>query len=166
MPNHPHLMVGVNKDSSLGRFMKQLNLAYFYHYKKRYKYNGHLWQGRYKSLIISKDEYLITCGRYIELNPIKAKITKHPEEYPWSSYKVYAYGKDDEIVDANPIYMELGKTKAERQKNYRKDIHTETESIKINFNARFLGSNEFINKMERKFQVSNLKAERGRPKKQ
>jgi len=165
MPNHIHLIIKITPKSNLAKFMKQLNLAYMYHYKKRYNYNGHLWQGRYKSLLISKDEYLITCARYIELNPVRAKITKDPEDYKYSSYNAYAYGKKDDMINCDPIYDELGKTEKEKQQNYRKDIKEELERININLNTRFIGSVGFIAEMENKFQVSNVRLERGRPKK-
>lgn len=162
MPNHAHLIVGLTPKSNLAKFMKQINLAYLYHYKKKYNYYGHLWQGRYKSLIISRDEYLIACGRYIELNPIKARLVKQPKEYIWSSYNAYAYGARDALVDYNPIYLDWGKSDKDRQKNYQQDLRE--ESKRINFNARFLGSDEFIRKMEEEFQVSNIRSNRGRPK--
>lgn len=163
MPNHIHLIIEITPKSNLSKFMKQLNLSYLYHYKKRYKYDGHLWQGRYKSLIISKDEYLIVCARYIELNPVKAKIVKNPKDYQYSSYNAYAYGKKSDIIESDPIYLEWGKTDKQRQQNYRRDITEELERLSLNLNARFLGSQDFITRMEDKFQVSNLKAERGRP---
>jgi len=77
VPNHVHLIVALNSKSNLSRFMKQLNLSYFQHFSKRYSHCGHLWQGRFKSLIISEDGYLITCGRYIESNPVKAQLVKN-----------------------------------------------------------------------------------------
>lgn len=165
MPNHTHLIVEINPKSNLARFMKQLNLAYQYHYKKRYSYNGHLWQGRYKSLLISKDGYLITCARYIELNPIKAKMVKAPKDYKYSSYNAYAYGRKDEVVEYDPIYLGWAKTAKQREQNYRKDIAEELERNAININARFVGSDDFIAEMEDKFQVSNIRRERGRPRK-
>ena len=145
--------------------MKQLNLAYLHHHKRRYGHVGHLWQGRYKSLIISEDEYLITCGRYIELNPVKAGITEDPKEYEYSSYNVYAYGRKDEIVEYNPIYLESGKTTKERKLNYRNDIKGELCRDKVNLNARFMGSGTFVKEMENKFQVSNMRLKKGRPQK-
>ncbi len=163
MPNHVHLLVGITPESNLAKFMKQINLAYLYHYKKKYNYHGHLWQGRYKSLLISKDEYLIACGRYIELNPVKARLAKETKEYKWSSYNAYAYGTRDGIVDYNPVYLDWGKTDNDRQKNYQEDAG---ENIKgINFNARFLGPYDFIRNMEEKFKINNIKADKGRPKK-
>ena len=160
MPNHVHLIIEITSKTDLAKLMKQINLAYLYHYKKRYSYSGHLWQGRYKSLIIDKDEYLITCGRYIELNPVRAKLAKDPKDYQWSNYNVYAYGRKDDITDIDPLYSGLGRNDKERQKNYRLPIQEEA----FNFNTRFLGSESFIRKMENRFGVENLKNKRGRPK--
>ena len=165
MPNHVHLIVAITQDSELSKFMKQLNLAYLHHHKKRYGYLGHLWQGRYKSLIISEDEYLITCGRYIELNPVKAGIVKDPKEYEYSSYNAYAYGRKDEIVEYSPMYLELGKTTKERKQNYRHDIKGELYKDKVNLSARFIGPDTFVKEMENKFQVSNVRLKKGRPQK-
>lgn len=162
MPNHVHLIIETTPKTDLAKFMKQLNLAYLYHYKKRYSHYGHLWQGRYKSLLISKDEYLITCGRYIELNPVRAKLVNDPKDYKWSSYNVYAYGKKDGIADYDPLYNELGKTDDLRQKNYREQIQDGLD--KVNLDVRFLGTAEYITQMEKRFKVDNLKGKRGRPK--
>ncbi|PIR65789.1 MAG: transposase [Candidatus Omnitrophica bacterium CG12_big_fil_rev_8_21_14_0_65_43_15] len=164
MPNHVHLIIESTKDTDLSRLMKQLNIAYLCHYRKRYGYCGHFWQDRYKSLLISKDEYLITAGRYIELNPVKAKIVSQPKDYAWSSYNAYAYGKKDGLTDYSPIYLEMGATDMERQKNYRKDILKESKTAALNLNVRFFGSKEFISQMEEEFQVKNTQARRGRPK--
>ena len=161
MSNHAHLILETAIQTNLARLMKQLNLAYLYHYKRKYSYFGHLWQGRYKSLIIDKDEYLVTCGRYIELNPVRAKLTADPKDYKWSSYNLYAYGKQDGITDLNPLYSDLGSTETERQKNYRLPVKEEA----LNLNTRFLGSEFFIREMEEKFNVNNLKGKKGRPNK-
>ena len=72
MTNHVHLIVSVGEDSDLSRFMKRVNLKYVYHYRRKYTYYGHLWQDRFKAKAIGREEYLIQCGKYIELNPIRA----------------------------------------------------------------------------------------------
>lgn len=85
MNNHVHLIVWVSCASKLSKFMKQVNLSYFNYYKKLYGYWGHIWQGRYKSNIIETDSYLLHCGKYIELNPVRAGIVTQPCEYAFSS---------------------------------------------------------------------------------
>jgi len=166
MPNHIHLIIEPTLSTDLSRLMKQINLSYYNYYRNKYKHWGHFWQDRYKSLLISKDEYLITCGRYIENNPVKAKMVKNPKDYLWSSYNAYAYGKKNELIDTDPLYQELGKTESERQSSYRKYANDSSGIVKnISFNRLFLGPETFIKKMEKKFNVTNIRKNRGRPKK-
>jgi len=66
--------------------MKSINLRYSLYYSKKYKYDGIVWRGRYKSELIDNDRYMLACGLYVEHNPVKAGIVKTPEEYKWSSY--------------------------------------------------------------------------------
>jgi len=78
MPNHVHFLVQTKKAKDFSIFMKKLNLSYYHHFKKKYGWTGHFWQNRFKSKPVGKDEYFIQCGKYIELNPIRANITKDP----------------------------------------------------------------------------------------
>jgi len=119
MNNHIHLIVNVEEDSNLSRFMKRVNLKYVYYYRRKYTYCGHLWQDRFMSKIIDREEYLIQCGKYIELNPVRADIVKQPEEYRFSSYLHYAFGVKDELIQDDPLYPYLGKTQELRQIRYK-----------------------------------------------
>ena len=67
MDNHIHLVISVQEDIGLSKFMKRVNLSYFYYYKKLYGYAGHFWQGRFISNVIEMDSYMLQCGKYIEL---------------------------------------------------------------------------------------------------
>lgn len=160
MSNHIHLILETTPQTYLSKLMKQINLRYLYHFRARYKYYGHFWQGRFKSLLIDKDNYLIVCGRYIEMNPLRANMVKSLEDYPWSSYKFYACGEKNDLIDSDPLYQDMGKTDKERQLHYRQSL---TEEIKLNWNLRFLGSRSFIEKMEGEFGVKNVQNRRGRP---
>jgi len=162
MPNHVHLVLETIPETILAKFMKQINLSYMYHYKRKYSYVGHLWQGRFKSLLINRDEYLIVCGKYVEINPVRANIVKDPKDYKWSSYNHYAYGEKNPLVDNDPLYESLGKNELERQASYREGF--EYLIKEINLRARFLGNRYFIEKMEKEFGVNNLKSARGRPR--
>jgi putative transposase len=119
MSNHVHILLGVRENSNLSRFMKRLNLRYFHYYKKKHSYKGHLWQDRFKSKLVEKDEYMIQCGKYIELNPVRAGIVEVPEEYPYSSCLHYISGLEDEIIDDDPLYLNLSKDATSRQIIYR-----------------------------------------------
>ena len=86
MSNHLHLLLKVIKAKDLSRLMQGVNLSYTLYYKGKYRFTGSLWQGRYKSIVIEKDEYLMECGRYIERNPLRAGFVKDLKDYHFSSY--------------------------------------------------------------------------------
>jgi len=136
MSNHVHLLVRIGEKSDLPRFMKRLNLKYFYYYRKKQAYVGHLWQDRFKSKLIDKDEYLIQCGKYIELNPVRANIVKTPEDYPFSSYFYYGLGLEDKLIDVDPLYMDMGNTTITRQSAYRKMLINEIVYEKFSYSYK------------------------------
>ena len=86
MPNHIHLIGEIKQSKDLAKLMSGLNRPYTAYFNDKYETVGHLWQGRFKSKIVAKDEYLIDCINYIEYNPVRANIAKTPHEYQWSSY--------------------------------------------------------------------------------
>lgn len=122
MQTHIHLLTYVRNALRLPHFFKAFQLSYFHYFKKNYAYQGHLWHGRYRSIPILEETHFLQSGRYIELNPIKAKLVIHPRLYPWSSYHFYAYGKEDPLVTSNPQYQEWGHSPEERRKKYRRFI--------------------------------------------
>jgi len=93
MPNHVHLIGEPKLTANMAKFMQGLSRAYTAYFNKRYKKVGHLWQGRFKSKAIVKDNYLIDCIHYIELNPVRAKIVSSAGEYCWSSHQERVSGK-------------------------------------------------------------------------
>jgi len=87
MPNHIHLVIDIRKTSDLAKIMQGLTQTYTVWFNNKYNKVGRLWQGRFKSMLIQKDKYLIDCLRYIELNPVRADITSSPADYSWSSWQ-------------------------------------------------------------------------------
>jgi len=118
MDNHVHLIIWLGENSNLSRLMKQVSLAYYYYYIKKYNYCGHLWQGRYKSIAIKSDSQALQCGKYIELNPVRAGIIATPGEYQFSSYKYYTLGKQDPLISPSPAYESLGSSPLIRKQVY------------------------------------------------
>lgn len=88
LPNHFHLLLQVGK-VSISKVMQTLITAYTMYVNKKYQRVGHLFQGRFGSIIVEKETYLLQVLRYIHLNPVKAGIIDNIEDYPWSSYKQY-----------------------------------------------------------------------------
>jgi putative transposase len=99
MPNHIHLILEIKSGSDLGKLMQGLNQTYTIWFNEKYKKVGHLWQGRYKSMIIEKDRYMFACIEYVELNPLRANIVKSPFDYPWNSWQVRFGYKKDSLLD-------------------------------------------------------------------
>lgn len=119
MPNHMHILLKVLRGAELPAIMQGVHQTYAKYYKKKYGLIGNLFQGRYKGLIIDRDEYLLECGRYIERNPLRADMIRHLSEYHFSSYNFYAEGKDDDILTMNPLYLELASDVDDRMKLYK-----------------------------------------------
>ena len=120
MPNHIHLIIEPSTRAELSRLLQSLGRRYVQYFNKTHQRTGTLWEGRYKSSVISKDTYLLACLRYIDLNPVMAKIVKDPSDYKWSSFPFRSSGKFDGLLDYEPIYKGLGNTESERQQAYRR----------------------------------------------
>ncbi len=108
MPNHWHLILYPKKDGDLSVFMQWLTLTYTqqYHVRKETVGHGHLYQGRYKSFLVAKDQYLIQVIRYVEQNPLRAKLVKKSEDWRWgSAWKRYnPLGlKNKKILSDSPV---------------------------------------------------------------
>jgi len=125
MPNHIHLLVRVIQGEQLSRFMQSISQRYSHHYKRNHGHVGHLWQGRYKSLHITDDAYLMECGRYIERNPVRAAMVTYPKDWAWSSYRYYAQGEENALLTEDMCYLDLGLSPQERQKRYERYVLAE-----------------------------------------
>ncbi len=119
MTNHVHLLLTPHEANATGKTMQMLGRYYVQYYNYCYQRSGTLWEGRYKATLIDSENYLMTCMRYIELNPVRAGMVTHPSEYPWSSYGCNAQGRADVLVTPHAEYMRLGKSDEDRQAAYR-----------------------------------------------
>lgn len=99
MPNHVHLIVNTNQPSDLAKFMQGITQVYTISFNKKYNKVGRLWQGRFKSMVIRKDNYFLECVYYVEVNPVRAKLVSSPADYRWSSYRERVLGIKNIILD-------------------------------------------------------------------
>jgi putative transposase len=125
MTNHFHLLLQIEKASDLGKIMHEVQLKYARYFKKRHGSVGHVFQERFRSPRIPKESHYLECGRYIERNPLKARIVKHAEDYPYSSARYYVLGKKDDLITPNLYYMDLGSTEDERRMRYKEFLGME-----------------------------------------
>jgi putative transposase len=124
MTNHVHLVVDPGENPvSLSLLMKRVAGRQTRYVNKLENRSGSLWEGRFKSSIISISEYLPACCRYIDLNPLRAGIVVAPVEYKWSSYRCKGEGEKDLVVDFDKSYLSLGKNKHECEKAYKQNVY-------------------------------------------
>ena len=123
--------------------MHYLNGSYTTYYNIKRKRSGHLFQGRFKSIVVDKDNYFQELSRYIHLNPVKAKITKQPEAYRWSSYRGY-FGKKDPVLDYDRIKQYLAMDKNQYQQFVLSGIDKPVDPFKNTYAGFLLGSAQFI----------------------
>ena len=86
MGNHYHLVLHT-RQANLSRLMRQINGVYTQAFNRRYGLTGHLFQGRFKAILVDSDSYLMEVCRYVDLNPVRAGMVRYPQDYPWSSYR-------------------------------------------------------------------------------
>lgn len=122
MHNHVHLLIRAADLSRLSKFMHSVQRGYHHYYRKKYTQFGHLFQGRYKSLPIDDEKYLLECGRYIERNPVAAKIVSKPGEWEYSSYSNYAEGRGVAWVQLSPAYLGLAPQESDRRGLYKHHV--------------------------------------------
>ncbi len=119
MTNHVHLLVTPRAADSLPRTMQSLGRRYVRHVNAAHRRTGTLWEGRYRAAPIDTETYFLACCRYIELNPVRARMVRHPRDYRWSSYRAHAQGDADTLLTGHELYDRLGRTTTERQRQYR-----------------------------------------------
>ncbi len=119
MTNHVHLLVTPSSATSLPSTMQSLGRRFVRHINRAHRRTGTMWEGRYRAAPIDSDAHFLACCRYIELNPVRARMVAHPRDYVWSSYAAHAGGAKDPLARDHRLYRALGRSAAERQKAYR-----------------------------------------------
>ena len=156
MTNHVHLLVTPSDEKGVSRMMQAQGRKYVQYFNYTYGRSGTLWEGRYKSTLVDAETYLLTVYRYIELNPVRARMVDHASEYPWSSYQGNALGKPIELLTPHSSYQRLGANNESRQTAYRalfrwrmadRDLHAIREATN---KAWVLGDDYFKAQIEAK----------------
>ena len=163
MPNHVHFIAIPKKKNSLAKAFNSSHMRYSQYYNRKNNLTGHLWQGRFYSCVLD-EKHLLQAVRYIETNPVRAKLVQKAEDWPWSSAKCHITDKEDILplkdikdiieIDNWPSYLT------------QKEEDTIIQKIRLNtLTGRPLGSDSFISKLEKLFGKRLHALPRGRPKK-
>lgn len=161
MSNHIHMALRVS-EISISRIMQHLAFCYARYINWKYKRVGHLFQGRFKSVLIDDEEYLIELIRYIHLNPVRAGIVSNPLEYVWSSHRAYLDQEDIFWLSKDRVLKKFHMNKKDAISNYEKyvfnGIGLETQNdFKWGCASGVLGETEYIEKVLEKIQPKPLK---------
>ena len=154
MSNHFHLLIQTEL-ANLSNIMQRLLSAYTLYYNARHNLAGHLFQGRFKSQLIEKENYLLELSRYIHLNAVRANIVKKPEDYKWSSLHSYLKNPHDDFIYIKDVMTYFNNNK----NNYLQFLYqgNKNELYKDINKTPYLGSMDFIKKMEKKEEIAELK---------
>jgi len=147
MTNHVHLLLTAQHENGVPQLMKFLGQRYVQYVNRRHERTGSLWEGRFRSCLVDTEGYLLTCHRYIETNPVRAGMVRHPADYRWSSYRANAEGFPDALISPHAVIQALGETVEARRAGYRglfEDALSEPqlELIRSTTNSGFVLGNE------------------------
>jgi putative transposase len=164
MPNHVHLLVVPEKENSLARGIGLTNQVYTQYLNRKLKQSGRIWQNRFFSCIVEREEYLWAVARYIEQNPVKADMVKQAEDYRWSSARAHLTPASDALLH-QPSWLDETDKSAYAEFLLQRDDKTESDLRRATRTGRPFGSEVFIDAMELKLNA-RLKARKpGRPRK-
>lgn len=110
MDNHVHLLATPPEIGAIARLMQKLGRSIFGQFNARHRRTGTLWEGRYKASLVDSESYVLPCHRYIDLNPIRARMTDDPATYPWSSCASHCGLRQDAVLSTHPEYTALAAT--------------------------------------------------------
>jgi len=138
MTTHYHLVVTPPNAGALPAAMKVVNVRYVRYFNRKYNRIGTMFNGRYRAIPLVDEAQWVTCLRYVDLNPLRARMVRDPAAYPWSSYAAHALGDAIPWLESHPAYDALGSTDADRQRAYQalcRTPLTESDLVLQHFHA-------------------------------
>ena len=151
MDNHYHLLIET-PDSNLSKGMRQLNGVYTQRYNRAHQRVGHVFQGRYKSILVDKDSYLLEVARYIVLNPVRARMVRSVGDWPWSSYRSTAgQVSPPEWLHVDWLLAAFGKRKSSAIRAYKQFVSEGIDQPPLWDSLKkqvFLGDDKFVTDMQ------------------
>ena len=171
MSNHVHLLVTPAELGAVGAMLQDLGRRYVRVINSIHRRTGTLWEGRFRSSLVDSENYLLTCHKYIELNPVRAGLVRYPADYPWSSHAHYLGHRVSRLISEHPVYTRVAATESERRTAFRSSFATHLDEdlltrIRDAVNTdSALGSEIFMNDAEASLGRSVRPPVRGRPPK-
>ena len=152
MNTHLHLLIESRK-SNLSEFMRRLLTAYTVWFNRRHQTRGHLFAGRFKSLVVERGDYLVSVSRYIHRNPLEAGIVDDAGDYPWSSMRIYEGKALSKLIYTKEILNWFGNRRTKYIKFVQEGMDIEIKSLILS--QRFMGSEDFARRMNIRLKREN-----------
>jgi putative transposase len=171
MTNHVHLLLQPERGQSISRIMQSLTVAHTRRYHSRYRSVGHVWQGRFRSPVVQDGDHLLAVVRYIEANPLRARMVTDLTKYRWSSYQSHGLGRPDPLLSRFPEWDELGRGEVDRRAHWRRRVtapQREGELMSIRESIRTgkpYGAHEWVETNARGLNLPPQPRPVGRPRK-
>ena len=170
MTNHIHLLMTAKDKTSISLLMQYVGRFYVPYINHKYQFSGSIWEGRFKSNLIESERYLLACMRYIEENPVRAKMVSKPEEYLFSSFHSNAEGQKNILISEHEVFMRLSDDKDKRHLFYSQLFNQKLDDDALNQirlgcqSGTPIGSSDFKAEIELAIGRKIGKLQRGRPK--
>jgi putative transposase len=158
MPNHVHLIAVPDSADGLRRAIGEAHRRYTNAVNQREGWRGHLWQGRFASFPMD-ETHLLAAARYVELNPVRARLRRRPEAHPWSSAEAHLAGQDDDLVSVAPLLALVPDWAAFLAEGLAEDEATGLRAHERT--GRPLGGDAFVKTLERRLGRSLAPRKRG-----
>jgi len=170
MTSHTHILATPRAKVSPSRMMQYVGRYYVPYVNQKYGRSGTLWEGRFKAAMVETSSYLLACYRYIELNPVRAHMVRHPADYRWSSYRCNGLQARDGLITQHAEYRNLGLTDKERAERYQKLFEltppdVELDALRLHTQSGTpLGSEKFREQIEAALAMKTGHLKPGRPR--
>jgi len=170
MSNHIHLLLRP-RGSTVSRIVQSLLVSHTQRYHRFHHSGGHVWQGRFKSPVIEDDDHLLAVLRYIEANPLRARLVERADEYRWSSYGCHGAGRPDALLTPAAPYETLGASAMARRRRWSAYVHQTPDEAELAAIRRSsetglpYGEQSWVNRLSRRLKLDLTIRPRGRPRK-
>jgi putative transposase len=170
MTNHIHLLIRP-REVSISRIVQSLLVSHTQRYHRNHRSSGHVWQGRFKSPVIQDDEHLLAVLRYIEANPLRAKMVERAGAYRWSSFVAHGDGRADPLLDPITAYEALGRGRAKRRRRWTAYVHQTPDADELSAIRRSnetglpYGESTWVKRLSKRLKLDLVIRPRGRPRK-
>ncbi len=154
MPNHYHFVIETHR-ANLSRLMRHVNGVYTQRYNRRHDKIGHLFQGRFKAILVDRDAYFLEVCRYVDFNPVRAHLTQRVQDWQWSSYRSHVgLVQTPAWLDSSTLLGQLAATETAGQMAYARFV-TQGRDIRLWEVALtgqiYLGNDRFVARMQSKY---------------